>query len=78
MTQDFLIGAMHQKSKLSTEAGTRGQVRASLWGYGFIGMFRDEGPGALVYRHCGREMANMYSTEKSWVLQGWMLSLMSC
>lgn len=33
---------MCQKSKLSTEAGTWGQVRASLWGYGFIGMFRDE------------------------------------
>lgn len=59
---------------MSTEAGTRGQVRASLWGYGFIGMFRDEGPGALGYRHCGREVADVYSTEESWVLQGWMLS----
>lgn len=34
-------------------------------------MFRDEGPGALGYRHCGREVS---STEESWVLQGWMLS----
>lgn len=47
VTQDFLLMAPYQKSKLSTEAGTQGQVRASLWGYGFWGMFRDEGSRGL-------------------------------
>lgn len=37
-------------------------------------MFRDEGPRALGYRHCEREVADVSSTEESWVLQGWMLS----
>lgn len=37
-------------------------------------MFRDEGPRALGYRHCEREVADVSSTEESWVLEGWMLS----
>lgn len=51
VTQDFLLMALCQKSKLSTEAGTQGQVRASLRGYGFWGVFRDEGSRALGCRH---------------------------